>query len=42
MDDDKWVGSYGGSCIDGIDKENQQAEIRIMNVRMGVLEQSLK
>ena len=42
IDDDKWICSYGESCIVGIDKENPRAEIRIMDRRNVVLEQLLK
>ena len=42
IDDDKWICSYGESCIAGIDKENPRAEIRIMDRRNAVLEQLLK
>lgn len=42
IDDDKWICSYGESCIAGIDKENPRVEIRIMDRRNAVLEQLLK
>jgi Endodeoxyribonuclease RusA. len=42
IDDDKWICSYGNSCIAGIDKDNPRAEIRIMDRRNAVLEQLLK
>lgn len=42
IDDDKWICSYGESCIAGIDKENPRAEVRIMDRRNAVLEQLLK
>lgn len=42
IDDDKWICSYGESCIAGIDKENPRAEIRIMDRRNAVLEALLK
>lgn len=42
IDDDKWIYSYGESCIAGIDKDNPRAEIRIMDRRNAVLEQLLK
>nr|DAX57753.1 MAG TPA: Endodeoxyribonuclease RusA [Caudoviricetes sp.] len=42
IDDDKWICSYGESCIAGIDKENPWAEVRIMDRRNAVLEQLLK
>lgn len=42
IDDDKWICSYGNSCIDGIDKENPRAEIRIMDRKNKVLEALLK
>lgn len=40
--DDKWICSYGDSCIAGIDKENPRAEIRIMDRKNKVLEALLK
>nr|DAV18184.1 MAG TPA: Endodeoxyribonuclease RusA [Caudoviricetes sp.] len=42
IDDDKWICSYGESCIAGIDKENPRAEIRIMDRKNKVLEVLLK
>lgn len=42
IDDDKWICSYGDSCIAGIDKENPRAEIRIMDRKNKVLEALLK
>lgn len=42
IDDDKWICSYGDSCIAGIDKENPWAEIRIMDRKNKVLEALLK
>lgn len=42
IDDDKWICSYGKSCIAGIDKENPRAEIRIMDRKNKVLEALLK
>lgn len=42
IDDDKWICSYGNSCIAGIDKENPRAEIRIMDRKNKVLEALLK
>lgn len=42
IDDDKWICSYGNSCIAGIDKDNPRAEIRIMNRKNKVLEALLK
>ena len=42
IDDDKWICSYGESCIAGIDKENPRAEIRIMDRKNKVLEALLK
>lgn len=42
IDDDKWIASYGKSCIAGIDKENPRAEVRIMDMQNAVLEQLLK
>lgn len=42
IDDDKWICSYGDSCIAGIDKENLRAEIRIMDRKNKVLEALLK
>ena len=31
IDDDKWICSYGSSCIAGYDKANPRAEITITN-----------
>lgn len=42
IDDDKWICSYGNSCIAGIDKDNPRAEIRIMDRKNKVLEALLK
>lgn len=42
IDDDKWICSYGDSCIAGIDKDNPRAEIRIMDRKNKVLEALLK
>lgn len=42
IDDDKWICSYGESCIAGIDKDNPRAEIRIMDRKNKVLEALLK
>ena len=42
IDDDKWICSYGDSCIAGIDKENPRVEIRIMDRKNKVLEALLK
>lgn len=42
IDDDKWICSYGESCIAGIDKDNTRAEIRIMDRKNKVLEALLK
>lgn len=42
IDDDKWICSYGESCIAGIDKENPRVEIRIMDRKNKVLEALLK
>lgn len=42
IDDDKWICSYGDSCIAGIDKENPRAEIRIMYRKNKLLEALLK
>lgn len=42
IDDDKWISSYGESCIAGIDKDNPRAEIRIMDRKNKVLEALLK
>ena len=42
IDDDKWICSYGDSCIAGVDKENPRVEIRIMDRRNAVLEALLK
>lgn len=42
IDDDKWICSYGESCIVGIDKENPRAEIRIMDRKNKLLEALLK
>lgn len=42
IDDDKWVCSYGESCIAGIDKDNPRAEIRIMDRKNKLLEALLK
>lgn len=42
IDDDKWICSYGDSCIAGIDKGNPRAEIRIMDRKNKVLEALLK
>lgn len=42
IDDDKWICSYGDSCIAGIDKENPRAEIRIMDRKNKLLEALLK
>lgn len=42
IDDDKWISSYGNSCIAGIDKDNPRAEIRIMDRKNKVLEALLK
>lgn len=42
IDDDKWICSYGDSCIAGIDKENPLAEIRIVDRKNKVLEALLK
>ncbi len=42
IDNDKWICSYGESCIAGIDKENPRAEIRIMDRKNKVLEALLK
>lgn len=42
IDDDKWICSYGESCIAGIDNENPRAEIRIMDRKNKVLEALLK
>lgn len=42
IDDDKWICSYGESCIAGIDKENPRAEVRIMDRKNKVLEALLK
>lgn len=42
IDDDKWICSYGDSCIAGIDKDNPRAEICIMDRKNKVLEALLK
>lgn len=42
IDDDKWICSYGESCIAGIDKDNPRAEVRIMDRKNKVLEALLK
>ena len=42
IDDDKWICSYGNSCIAGIDKDNPRAEIQIMDRKNKVLEALLK
>ena len=42
IDDDKWICSYGDSCIAGIDKDNPRAEIRIMDRKNKLLESLLK
>ena len=42
IDNDKWICSYGDSCIAGIDKENPRVEIRIMDRKNKVLEALLK
>lgn len=42
INDDKWICSYGNSCIAGIDKDNPRAEIRIMDRKNKVLEALLK
>ena len=42
IDDDKWICSYGNSCIAGIDKDNPRAEIIIMDRKNKVLEALLK
>lgn len=42
IDDDKWICSYGESCIAGIDKDNPRAEIRIMDRKNKVLEALFK
>ena len=42
IDDDKWICSYGNSCIAGIDKDNPRAEVRIMDRKNKVLEALLK
>lgn len=42
IDDDKWICSYGESCIAGIDKDNPRVEIRIMDRKNKVLEALLK
>lgn len=42
IDDDKWICSYGDSCIAGIDKDNPRVEIRIMDRKNKVLEALLK
>ena len=42
IDNDKWICSYGDSCIAGIDKDNPRAEIRIMDRKNKVLEALLK
>lgn len=42
IDDDKWICSYGNSCIAGIDKDNPRVEIRIMDRKNKVLEALLK
>lgn len=42
IDDDKWICSYGDSCIAGIDKDDPRAEIRIMDRKNKVLEALLK
>ena len=42
IDDDKWICSYGNSCIAGIDKDNPRAEIRIMDRKNKVLEALLR
>ncbi|MDU6902537.1 MAG: RusA family crossover junction endodeoxyribonuclease [Veillonella sp.] len=42
IDDDKWICSYGDSCIAGIDKENPRVEIRIMDRKNKALEALLK
>ena len=42
IDEDKWICSYGDSCIAGIDKDNPRAEIRIMDRKNKVLEALLK
>lgn len=42
IDDDKWICSYGDSCIAGIDKDNPRAEILIMDRKNKVLEALLK
>ena len=42
IDDDKWICSYGDSCIAGIDKDNPRVEIRIMDRRNAVLEALLR
>lgn len=42
IDDDKWICSYGNSCIAGVDKDNPRAEIRIMDRKNKVLEALLK
>lgn len=42
IDDDKWICSYGDSCIAGIDKDNPRAEIRIMDRKNKLLEALLK
>lgn len=42
IDDDKWICSYGNSCIAGIDKDNPRAEIRIIDRKNKVLEALLK
>lgn len=42
IDDDKWICSYGDSCIAGIDKENPRTEIRIMDRKNKLLEALLK
>lgn len=42
IDDDKWICSYGDSCIAGIDKDNPRAEVRIMDRKNKVLEALLK
>lgn len=42
IDDDKWICSYGESCIAGIDKDNPRAEIRIMDRKNKLLESLLK
>lgn len=42
IDDDKWICSYGDSCIAGIDKDNPRVEIRIIDRKNKVLEALLK